>query len=350
MAKEVKFGIAAPVPGESTANLIEYVRKCERGGIDAVWFPDHMVFMARTITPEVWSVIAASAVKTKTIAMGTIGDAHRVHPAVFAHRLATVDHLSGGGRTFVCVGYGEKMNLDPYGIPWDRPLTRVRECVSIMRLLWKGQPVTYRGEVYHLEQAELRITPASPKGIPIFIAATAPRALALAGELGDGWVTNSMPERLFKKKLRTVREGEKKRAKGMGRLEKAIYIFLSLAGTEDEALAALEPIKHALIWPELLEEAGYGIEIDEEYRGLQYTKIMPNDPEMVRRFREMGQKYYTRDILKDFVLAGTRDQVIERIEKYIKAGVDHFILRDFSPDRKRSQRTLMREIIPYFRG
>jgi alkanesulfonate monooxygenase SsuD/methylene tetrahydromethanopterin reductase-like flavin-dependent oxidoreductase (luciferase family) len=43
--------------------------------------------------------------------MGTV-DAHRMHPAVFAHRLATVDRISNG-RIFVCVGYGEKMNSIP---------------------------------------------------------------------------------------------------------------------------------------------------------------------------------------------------------------------------------------------
>ncbi|HLE25314.1 MAG TPA: LLM class flavin-dependent oxidoreductase, partial [Thermodesulfobacteriota bacterium] len=126
MEKKLKFGIAGPVPGESVANLINYSMLYERGGFDTVWFPDHVVFMAKTLTPEVWSVITAACLKTKKILMGTIGDAHRIHPAIFAHRLATVDHISSG-RIFVCVGYGEKMNLDPYGIRWDKPLKRVVE-------------------------------------------------------------------------------------------------------------------------------------------------------------------------------------------------------------------------------
>ena len=89
--------------------------------------------------------------------------------------------------------------------------------------------------------------------------------------------------------------------------------------------------------------------IDDRFKGLAYTKIMPNDPEMLKKFREMGDEYYSRDIVLDFIIAGSKEQVTQRIEQYIKVGVDHFIFRDFSPDRNRSFRVLTREILPYFR-
>ncbi|MBF8303155.1 MAG: Coenzyme F420-dependent N5,N10-methylene tetrahydromethanopterin reductase-related flavin-dependent, partial [Candidatus Dadabacteria bacterium] len=83
---------------------------------------------------------------------------------------------------------------------------------------------------------------------------------------------------------------------------------------------------------------------------LQYTKIMPNDADMLRRFREMGARYYSREIVLDFVITGSKKDVINKIEEYIRSGVNHFILRDFSPDRKKSFRVLSKEILPYFRG
>ena len=348
MGGKLRFGLTASVPGESTDNLITQTKLCERAGFDAVWFPDHVVFMARTITPEVWSVITAASTQTKRIEMGTIGDAHRIHPAILAHRLATVDHISGG-RVFISVGYGEKMNLDPYGIKWDKPLKRVIESVKIMRALWKGEPVDFDGEFYTLSGAELRIKPQRENGVPIYIAATGQRALRIAGEFGDGWVTNAMPAKLFAEKSRVVDDGAKARWQTLNKLERCIYIFISIAKNQDEAYKTLEPVKHALIWPELLTEAGYDIEIADEYKGLQYTKIMPNDPEMMRKFREMGAKYYSREILLDFVMAGSKREVIKRIEEYVQAGVDHFIFRDFSPDRRKSFRVLSKEILPYFR-
>ncbi len=348
MSGIINFGVASPLPGQSVENLIRTTNKTERLGFDTVWFPDHVVFIAKTLTPEVWSVITAAGMITKRIIMGSIGDAHRIHPAICAHRLATVDHISRG-RIFVCLGYGEKMNLDPYGIKWNKPLTRVRESIEIMRSLWKGEQVDFDGEIYKLSKAELRIRPFDDRSIPIYVAATAPKALKLAGECGDGWVTNAMPPKLYSDKLSKVREGMKSRDKTLPPLDKCIYIFLSIAGNKDKAYETLEPVKHALIWPELLKEAGYDIEISEEYGDLQYTNIMPNDTDMIKRFREMGAKYYSRDIVEDFVISGSKTDAIKKIERYIVAGVTHFIFRDFSPDRQASLRTLSKKILPYFR-
>jgi alkanesulfonate monooxygenase SsuD/methylene tetrahydromethanopterin reductase-like flavin-dependent oxidoreductase (luciferase family) len=348
MSKDIKFGITAPVPGESVEGLIDFTINAERAGFDTVWFPDHIVFMAKKITPESWSVITAASMRTETIRMGTIGDAHRLHPAVFAHRLATVDRISRG-RIYVCLGYGEKMNLDPYGINWNKPLTRVEESIKVMRALWSGEPVNFAGEIYKLMDAELRIEPLKDKRVPIYVAATGPKALRLAGRYGDGWVTNAMPPRLYAEKARAVEEGVRERGGGEDGPEKTLYMFTSIADNKDEAYKSVEPVKHALIWPELLLQAGYDIKIDDEYKGLEYTKIMPNDQEMLRKFREMGNKYYTREIVFDFIAAGSKRDVIKRFEQYADVGVEHFILRDFSPDREKSFELLSREIIPHFR-
>jgi len=301
--------------------------------------------MAKRMTPEVWSVITAASVHTNSIQMGAIGDAHRIHPAVMAQRLATIDHISRG-RVFVCLGYGEKMNLDPYGVKWNKPLTRVAESVQIMRALWSGESVNFDGEFYKLTDAELRITP--EHGIPIYIAATGPKALRTAGQFGDGWVTNAMPARVFAQKSLAVDQGAVNRATELGPIEKTLFTFISLAADENQAYSSIEPIKHALVWPELLRDSGYDIEIEDQYKGLAYTKIMPNDAEMLKKFKEMGEKYYSRELMLDFVIAGSKKEVIKRLESYVEAGVDHFILRDFSPDRSHSFKVISQKIIPHF--
>jgi alkanesulfonate monooxygenase SsuD/methylene tetrahydromethanopterin reductase-like flavin-dependent oxidoreductase (luciferase family) len=348
MSKKVKLGISAPVPGASVQELIDFSIKAEEGGFDTVWFPDHVVFMAKKLTPEVWSVITAASTHTKSIHLGNVGDAHRIHPAIYAHRLATINHISQG-RSFLCLGYGEKMNLDPYGIKWNKPLTRVVESVKIMRALWSGGSVNFEGEFYTLKDAELQIQPDFNNGVPIYIAATGPKALRVAGEYGDGWLTNAMPSRVFKEKSLAVDEGAQKRDKSLGPIEKTLFIFISIAEDQDAAYSTIEPVKHALVWPELLSQAGYDIEIDDEYKGLEYTKIMPNDTEMLKKFKEMGQKYYSREIVMDFIIAGSKQDVIKKMEDFIDVGVDHFFLRDFSPDKEKSFDILSKEILPYFR-
>ena len=344
---ETKFGIVAPLPGVPVKELINFAKKCEEAGLDSVWYPDHILFMAKKLTPEVWSVITGAAVITDNIYLGAIGDPHRMHPATMAHRLATVDHISDG-RVFSCLGYGEKMNLDYYGIKWNKSLSRLKESVEVMRKLWSGEVVDYSGEFYNFENAELRINPIN-RNVPIFIAATGPNSLRVAGEIGDGWVTNAMPTWVYKDKSGLVIEGLKSNKLNSERFEKAIYIFLSIAPDAEEAYKTLDNIKHAIIWPDVIEEAGYKLDIAEEYKGLSYTKIMPNDSEMLGKFREMGQKYYTREILSDFIIYGTAEDIKKRLQEYIDSGVNHFILRDFSPDLEYSFSVLSGEIIPSFR-
>ena len=345
--EKTKFGIVAPLPGVAIKDLIDFTKKSEEGGFDSVWFPDHILFMARKLTPEVWSVITGATVVTNRITLGAIGDPHRMHPATLAHRLATVDHMSEG-RIFSCLGYGEKMNLDYYGIKWDKALVRLREAVTIMRELWKGEEVNYSGNYFNLNNAELRITP-SNETIPIYVAATGRRSLKVAGEIGDGWVTNAMPTWVYSNKIDIVKEGLKNNKSVGGRFEKGIYIFTSIARERDDAYATLDNVKHAIIWPDVIKEAGYELDISEDYSNLSYTTIMPNDKEMLTKFREMGQKYYTREILSDFVIYGTAEDVKTRLEEYINSGVNHFILRDFSPDLDYSFDVLTKQVLPSFR-
>ena len=344
---QVKFGIVAPLPGVPVTDLMKFAKKCEDGGFDSVWYPDHILFMAKKLTPEVWSVITGAAVMTDRIELGAVGDPHRMHPSTLAHRLATVDHISEG-RIFSCLGYGEKMNLDYYGVKWDRPLRRLRESVEILRELWKGEEVNFSGDYFNLSSAELRISPVKAS-VPIYIAATGPKALRLAGEIGDGWVTNAMPTWVYGKKHEAVTEGQKSAGSSSGRFERAIYLFLSIAEDRDAAYQTLDNIKHAIIWPDVINEAGYDLDISEEYSGLSYTTIMPNDAEMLKKFREMGQTYYTREIVSDFVIYGSAEDVKKRLEEYIASGVNHCILRDFSPDLDYSFKVLSEKVLPTFR-
>ncbi len=237
------------------------------------------------------------------------------------------------------------MNLDYYGIEWNKPLGRLRESLEIMRALWRGEVVNFTGEFFNLKNAEVRIYPTNNNQIPVYIAATKQNALKTAGEYGNGWVTNAMPTWVYANKYKTVKEGLNNNKVNPGRFERAIYIFISIAKNKDDAYQTLDKIKHAIIWPDVIEEAGYKLEIADEYKDLSYTSIMPNNPDMLSRFREMGQKYYTKEILSDFVIYGTADDTKKRINEYVGAGVNHFILRDFSPDLHYSFNVLSQEII-----
>src|SRR5919108_4233454 len=102
-----KFGIVAPA-GEEPKGVLDFIKRAEQSGFDSFWAGDHMVFM-RPVAFDVLSTIAAASTVTNKISMGPFTDAHKLHPAVLAQRLATLDHLTNG-RIILGLGIGEAMN------------------------------------------------------------------------------------------------------------------------------------------------------------------------------------------------------------------------------------------------
>ena len=344
----IKFGIIAPL-GETPRGLVEFVQRCEEAGFDSFWADDHLVFVTKAVALEVWSIIAAASLQTERIQMGAITDPHRLHPAVLAQRLATIDHLSGG-RVFLGLGAGESMNLDPYGIRWDKPLSRMVEAIRGMRTLGESEePVDYQGQFFRLSGAFIGIKPAHDgKWLPIYMASNRPRSRRFAGQLGDGWIPAPMPPSLYARFLRDLEEGAREVGRSLDGFDRAMYTHIALARDFDRAYRAVEPITHALIWPDLAEEAGYHLNLPEEYRHLHYTRIVPTDEEAKRRFQEL-RRFFPMELVLDFIIVGTPQDCIRRIEEYIESGVQHFVFHDFSPDPEEGFRMLTQQVIPYFR-
>jgi len=348
--KEIKFGLVAPLPGASIDGLLKFAKRAERLGFDSVWFADHIVFVAKAEAPEAWTIIAALGRETKRVSMGTVSDPHRMHPAVFAQRLATVDQLSGG-RAVLTLGVGESMNLDPFGIKWNRALARLRESVGVMRTLWEAEgPVDFQGEFYNLSKAFLQVKPFNRKRVPVYIASHGPKGLRLTGEIGDGWMPTDLNPKLYGEYLKIIEEGARGAGRAMDEIEPCLWVFTSVAKKGDEAYKALEPFRYVLMVPEQVEKAGYNVHLPEEYRSLSYFNILPTDEEKRQKLREMGS-YFPREVVLDFTICGPKDDCIKKIEEFVESGVRHFALfYGFSPDKDYALRTYVKQIIPYFKG
>lgn len=341
---KIKFGIVSPA-GEEPRKLLEFIKRAENSGFDSVWAGDHMVFM-RPVAFDVISSITAASLITNKISMGSITDAHKYHPAVLAQRLTTIDHLTNG-RFILCLGLGEAMNLDPFGIRWNKPLSRMVETIKLIRMLWeKNEPFDYEGEFFQFRSAILGSKPTKGK-VPIYIAAHRDKSLRVASEIGDGWITLPQPPALFAKKRKQVEEWRKNVVGDLHNFDKCQYLFTSIAKDKDAAFKALEHLRHNLIWPELYEEA-YSVKLSDEHEKFHYMSVITTDEAEKEKIIELG-KLYSKEAVLDFTLSGSAKDCIKRIEEYIDAGVNHFLLHDFSADREWSYSVLTDEVIPYFR-
>jgi phthiodiolone/phenolphthiodiolone dimycocerosates ketoreductase len=243
------------------------------------------------------------------------------------------------------------MNLDAYGIKWNKPLSRLRESMQVMQKLWAAEgPVDYKGEFFQMKDAFLQVKPYMRDRIPMYIATHTPKGLKLAGELGDGWLPIDLNPKLYAEYLGVIKESAKEAGRKMREIDPALWVFTSLGKNEDEAYKTLEPFKYVLVMQDQLQKAGYDVKIPEEYHGLNYFNVIPQDEAGRQKFRQIGQ-FFPREAIIDFTITGSKQDCIKKIEKYISKGVRHFVLfYRFSPDPEKALKTYAKDIIPYFKG
>src|ERR1700758_1372449 len=172
----------------------------DSGRYHSIWLPDHMVsFWPDAIwTPEFTdlattsasqhrhldglAVAAAVAVLTKSgpIATSVVNTVRR-HPSLLAQTALTIDHLARG-RFILGLGSGETENTVPYGFDFARPVARFAEALRGIRVLWESdRPVDFDGQFYRLRHAGLDPEPYQDRLPPIWIGASGPRMLDIAG-------------------------------------------------------------------------------------------------------------------------------------------------------------------------
>ena len=161
---------------------VELARLAETRGLGSIWVPE-------TWGRDAVSYLARLVLNTSHIRLATgISPIFNRTPALLAQTIASLDEMSGG-RVIAGLGVsGAKVVEDWHGQPFQRPLQRTREYVSIVRLALSGQRVNFEGELFQLHDfALLGVRPVQQR-VPIFIAGLGPRNIELAGEIADGWL------------------------------------------------------------------------------------------------------------------------------------------------------------------
>jgi len=169
--------------------LVRDVALAEEAGFDFAVISDHYFpwLDAQGHSPYAWSVLGAAAQATDRIPLMTYVTCpiRRYHPAVVAQKAATMQLLSDG-RFTLGLGAGENLNEHIVGGRW--PIAGVRhemleEAVQIIRALWSGDTVTYRGKHFDVESAKVWDLPSSPP--PIGVAVSGPSSCRVAGQHAD---------------------------------------------------------------------------------------------------------------------------------------------------------------------
>ncbi|UWE10471.1 TIGR03557 family F420-dependent LLM class oxidoreductase [Actinacidiphila bryophytorum] len=173
-------------------DLLEQARMAEQAGFTALAVSDHYHPWTdeQGESPFVWSVIGAlSQVTSLPVTTLVTCPTVRIHPAVNAQAAATAAAMLEGGFRFG-IGTGEALNEHITGQAWpDAPvrMQMLEEAVQVIRKLFTGEQVTHRGPYYTVENARLYTRPDEPP--PLYVSGFGPLAAAMAGRVGDGFVT-----------------------------------------------------------------------------------------------------------------------------------------------------------------
>jgi G6PDH family F420-dependent oxidoreductase len=172
-------------------DLLEQARMAEAAGFESLWVSDHFHpwLAEQGHSPFVWSTIGAlSQVSRLPVATAVTCPTVRIHPAIIAQAAATSAVLHEG-RFRLGVGSGEALNEHILGDPWpptDTRLAMLEESVQLIRELWSGEDVTFEGDYYTVQHARIYTRPDTPP--PVLVSGFGPKAAALAGRIGDGFV------------------------------------------------------------------------------------------------------------------------------------------------------------------
>lgn len=170
----------------TVAAIDQVAQRAEALGFRDLWVTDNTLDHASCL--DSLTLLTHAAAKTSTIRIGVSVLVLPVqHPVHVAHRVATLDYLSEG-RAILGVGLGREHHYDEFQIPRERRVRRFRESVELIKALWTEPKVSYKGEIFQLQDGMMGPKPVQQPHPPIWLGGGHPDALKRAALLADGWM------------------------------------------------------------------------------------------------------------------------------------------------------------------
>lgn len=189
----------------------QQVRDSEAAGYSHLWITDSSMH-AR----YVYAYLTLAALNSEQLIIGT-GVTHPFtrHPGITVNAIATLDEISGG-RAMLGVGAGDRPTSELGFSP--ARLAVMREMITVARRLMAGEKLNYNGSTFKLVDAEIHYK--ERQRVPVYMACSGPRMLALAGELADGVIVQVgvFPEAI-EYALQCVAEGAQRAGRSMDDIE-----------------------------------------------------------------------------------------------------------------------------------
>src|SRR5438876_11459867 len=181
----MEFEIRAANQGGALEEGFHFVDVAEAWGLNIAWLGEMHFSPSRSVLSAPIAVASAIASRTRRMRVGLAVQVLPLNnPLRIAEEVATVDHISQGRFEFGIGRSGVVRTYDIYGVPYGESQARFREALEIIREGWKGEPFSYAGEFYRVQNAIVTPRPYQVPHPPLRMATTSDETFPAAGRMG----------------------------------------------------------------------------------------------------------------------------------------------------------------------
>jgi 5,10-methylenetetrahydromethanopterin reductase len=303
---------------------IEYARRAERRGFEAVWQAESRLVREATVP------MAAFAASTERInvASGVVNTWTR-NTGLLASTFVTLDDLAPG-RVILGLGAWWDPLARKVGIERRKPLQVMREVTEACRALFTLEEVDYAGDHVRLDGVRIDVVhgDTSARDIPIMIGATGPKMLELAGEIADGVVLNYMVSPLYNDHaMERIEAGAKRSGRSMDEVDRPQLVVCSLDEDRTKALDAARLLLTQYLGqqPHIMKASGVDQSLIDEINAIVDWPATHDDI-------EKAAALVPDEVVQLVSASGTADECRAKVAEYIAHGATCPILYPLGED------------------
>jgi 5,10-methylenetetrahydromethanopterin reductase len=336
----VKAGLLL-LPHDPPARFVEVAKLAEATGYDHFWLADERFFR------EVYGSLTLVAYQTSRITVGTcVTDPYSRHPALTAMAIATLDEIAGG-RAVLGLGAGIS-GFAELGVKRERPARAIGEAITVIRRLLAGEKVDVQGEVVRFNAGRLDFTPPRAN-IPIYVASNGPLGQRTAGAAANGAIMEGCGNRAEARAFAAaVAAGATEAGRDAGTVQLVARLNACVGPDGKGARDVLRPRVARTLGAGRLRFAtldAQGLALPEAAKasvaGVPYAAgFAPYLPLL---------PLITDAVVDALTLAGTVDEVTERVVALGRAGIGQIMIYPFAPPDGSVDDTIRRfgqEVVP----
>ena len=309
----------------------------EKAGLDLIWVAEPYGFDAPTL-------MGYLAAKTETVHIGAgILNVYSRTPGALLQTAAGLDNVSGGRAVLGLGASGPQVIEGFHGLPYDRPLTRTREVIEVLRMGLRHEKLDYQGKTISLPLPEgeglglgkplkLLNKPERPS-VPLWVAALGDKNVAMTAEVADGWLPFLyFPEKAHQVWGEPLARGAAKRSADLAPLEICAGGMVAIGeGPETKALLDFMRPMYALY------VGGMGARDKNFYNQLACEYGFEKEAKEIQDLYLSGKKKEAEALvplewLEAGNLVGPESYVKERIAAFKESGVTNLSVTPASDD------------------